>query len=226
MMVLKRGEPMPEILIVEDDEPISDLIQMHLSIAGYGTHQVFDAEGALDFLGGNTTDLILLDIMLPGMSGFELLEKLLPKGIPVIFLTAKRELPDKVKGLKMGAEDYIVKPFEPIELIARIEVVLRRTGQKGFRLVFEDVEIDEDCREVFKAGRSVELTLREYELLCMLVRYQRHALSRDKLLDGVWGFDYPGGTRTVDMHINRLRNKLGWQDKIRTVYKIGYRLEH
>ena len=217
---------MSQILIVEDDKAISDLIQMHLSIAGYDSYQVQDAENALDFLANKTVDLILLDIMLPSMNGFTLLEKILPKGIPVIFLTAKRELPDKIKGLKMGAEDYIVKPFEPIELMARIEVVLRRTGKKESKLLFEDVEINEDMHEVLKAGQKVMLTLREYELLCTLVRYQRHALSREQLLDDVWGFDYPGGTRTVDMHIQRLRSKLNWHDKIKTIYKVGYRLEH
>ena len=217
---------MPEILIVEDDKPISDLIQMHLSIAGFTSYQTYDAESATAFLSDKTVDLVLLDIMLPKMNGMELLEKILPKGIPVIFLTAKRELPDRIKGLKMGAEDYIVKPFEPIELITRIEVVLRRTGKKELKLVFEDLEINEDRREVIKAGKIINLTLREYELLCMLVRYQRHALSRERLLDDVWGFDYPGGTRTVDMHIQRLRTKLDWHEKIKTIYKIGYRLEH
>ncbi len=217
---------MPEILIVEDDRPISDLIQMHLSIAGFISYQMYDAESAASFLSNKTVDLVLLDIMLPKMSGMELLEKILPKEIPAIFLTAKRELPDRIKGLKMGAEDYIVKPFEPIELITRIEVVLRRTGRKELKLVFEDLEINEDRREVIKAGKIIDLTLREYELLCMLVRCQRHALSRERLLDDVWGFDYPGGTRTVDMHIQRLRSKLDWHEKIRTIYKIGYRLEH
>jgi len=217
---------MQEILIVEDDKPISDLIQMHLSIDGFISYQMYDAESAASFLSNKTVDLVLLDIMLPKMSGMELLEKILPKEIPVIFLTAKRELPDRIKGLKMGAEDYIVKPFEPIELITRIEVVLRRTGKKELKLVFEDLEINEDRREVIKAGKIIDLTLREYELLCMLVRCKRHALSRERLLDDVWGFDYPGGTRTVDMHIQRLRSKLDWHEKIRTIYKIGYRLEH
>jgi len=217
---------MSKILIVEDDKPISDLIEMHLSMAGYESFQMNNAENALAFLSENECDLILLDIMLPGIDGMEFFEKIKHMNIPVIFLTAKRELPNKIRGLKMGADDYIVKPFEPIELITRIEVVLRRLGKGKKNLTFEDLSIDESRHKAIKNGSEIELTPLEYDLLCVLVRYQRHALTRQQLLNDVWGYDYFGGTRTVDMHIQRLRKKLDWHEKIKTVYKIGYRLEH
>ena len=216
---------MPKILIVEDDKPISDLIEMHLSMAGYEPAQMYSAEDALGFLNDSESDLILLDIMLPGMDGMEFFKRIQHKNIPVIYLTAKRELPDKIRGLKMGAEDYIVKPFEPIELITRIEVVLRRMGNNETLLTFNDVSVNETTRRVTKDGEEIELTPLEYDLLCVLVRYKRHVLTREQLLNDVWGYDYLGGTRTVDMHVQRLRKKLGWQDRIKTVYKIGYRLE-
>ena len=217
---------MSKILIVEDDKPISDLIEMHLSMAGYDSVQMYSAESAYDFLKGNECDLILLDIMLPGIDGMAFFEKIKYKDIPVIYLTARRELPDKILGLKMGAEDYIVKPFEPIELITRIEVVLRRLNKNEAVLTFEDLSINESVRKVTKSGDDIELTPLEYDLLCILVRYQRHVLTREQLLNDVWGYDYLGGTRTVDMHVQRLRKKLDWHNKIKTVYKIGYRLEH
>lgn len=217
---------MKKILIVEDDKPISDLIQMHVSIAGYDTIQMYDAESAYKYLKSQRADLILLDIMLPQMDGIQLLKKINHNQIPVIMLSAKRELTERIKALKMGAEDYIVKPFEPIELLTRIEVVLRRMKSSDKELVFEDVVINESTRLVTKDNMVIQLTPKEYDLICMLIRYQRHALSRDQLLDSVWGYDYYGGTRTVDMHVQRLRKKLEWQNKITTVYKIGYRLEH
>lgn len=216
---------MRRILVVEDDRAISNLIYLNLDVAGYESRQVFSSNEVLQTLKDNTFDLILLDVMLPDMDGFELMENIRPLNIPVIFITAKNGLSDKVKGLKMGAEDYIVKPFEAMELLARIEVVLRRYSSNTTIIIFEDMEIDEEKRLVRKAGSIIDLALKEYELLLLLVRNRNKALSREKILELVWGYDYFGETRTVDIHIQKLRKKLNWVDKIITVYKFGYRLE-
>jgi len=216
---------MKRILVVEDDRAISNLIYLNLDMAGYESHQVYSSNEALQLLGDENFDLILLDVMLPDMDGFELMGNIRPLNIPVIFITAKNGLSDKVKGLKMGAEDYIVKPFEAIELLARIEVVLRRYSSKKNLIIFEDLEIDEEKRLVSKAGNIIDLALKEYELLLLLVRNRNKALSREKILELVWGYDYLGETRTVDIHIQKLRKKLSWTEKIITVYKFGYRLE-
>jgi two-component system, OmpR family, alkaline phosphatase synthesis response regulator PhoP len=216
---------MRRILVVEDDRAISNLIYLNLDVAGYESRQVFSSNEALQLLKDNTFDLILLDVMLPDMDGFELMGNIRPLNIPVIFITAKNGLSDKVKGLKMGAEDYIVKPFEAMELLARIEVVLRRYSSNTNIIIFEDMEIDEERRIVRKAGIIIDLALKEYELLLLLVRNRNKALSREKILELVWGYDYFGETRTVDIHIQKLRKKLNWVDKIITVYKFGYRLE-
>lgn len=217
---------MATILIVEDDPAISDLIALNLGVAGYERVQVYDGESAERALGEHQIDLVLLDIMIPGKDGWELVRTIRPTGIPVIFLTAKNNLMDRVNGLKAGADDYIVKPFEAMELIARIEAVLRRSAgyrQETFRL--EDVEIHPEERSVYKAGRQVDLTPKEYELLILLIRNKNRALTREKILEVVWDYDYMGDTRTVDIHIQKLRKKLDWNETIKTVYKYGYRLE-
>ncbi len=216
---------MKRILVVEDDRAISNLIYLNLDVAGYESKQVFNSNAALQILENQLFDLILLDVMLPDMDGFELMEKIHPFNIPVIFITAKNGLSDKVKGLKIGAEDYIVKPFEAMELLARIEVVLRRFSSNNTLITFEDLEIDEEERLVRKGGTIIDLALKEYELLLLLVRNRNKALTRDKILELVWGYDYLGETRTVDIHIQKLRKKLNWAEKIITVYKFGYRLE-
>ncbi|MCM3571485.1 response regulator transcription factor [Neobacillus mesonae] len=216
---------MKRILVVEDDQAISNLIYLNLDLAGYESSQVFSSHEALQLLREQAFDLILLDVMLPDMDGFELLEKIRPYQIPVIFITAKNGLTDKVKGLKLGAEDYLVKPFEAMELLARIEVVLRRFSEHKNVIMFEDLEIDEEERIVRKDGSMIDLTLKEYELLLLLVRNRNKALSREKILESVWGYDYLGETRTVDIHIQKLRKKLHWSEHITTVYKFGYRLE-
>ncbi|MET3699767.1 DNA-binding response OmpR family regulator [Bacillus oleivorans] len=217
---------MKNILIVEDDQAISNLIYLNLNVAGYKSTQVYSSNEALTILKNHFFDLILLDVMLPDMDGFELIEKIRTfNTIPVIFITAKNDLPDKVKGLKIGAEDYIVKPFEAMELLARIEVVLRRYSNHQDSKKFEDLEINEEERIVRKNGQIIDLTLKEYELLLLLVRNRNKALTREKILELVWGYDYLGETRTVDIHIQKLRKKLNWTEKIITVYKFGYRLE-
>lgn len=217
---------MERILIVEDDVTISDLIKLNLNMLNYKTKQVYDGQEALILVEDEKFDLILLDVMLPKIDGFSLMEKIKYRDIPVIFLTAKESISDKVRGLKLGADDYIVKPFESIELLARVEAVLRRYGKRSNSLIkFKDLEIYLEERIVKKNGEIVELTLKEFELIKLLVENKGIALSREKILERVWGFDYFGETRTVDMHIQKLRKKLGLWDEINTVYKIGYRLE-
>ena len=216
---------MASILIVDDEQTINDLILLNLQMAGYECNQAFDGKSAVEMLEHNTYDLALLDIMLPEIDGYELLPYFKKKGIPAIYLTAKDSVLDKVKGLRSGAEDYITKPFEAMELIARVELVLRRSGMN--KMIFElgDICINLDERVVRKQGQIVELAAQEYALLEMLVKNCGLALSRERLLEGAWGYDYIGETRTVDMHIQRLRKKLGWDEEIRTIYKFGYRLE-
>ncbi|EHI99491.1 two component transcriptional regulator, winged helix family [Clostridium sp. DL-VIII] len=213
------------ILIIEDDEAISNLIKINLSMAGYESNQVFDGLDAFNLLKEETFDLILMDIMLPGMDGFELMKKIKDLNIPVIFLTAKNGLADKVTGLTSGAEDYIVKPFETVELLARIEIVLRRYSKNNNCIEFKNLKIYEDERIIKKDSETIDLTLKEFELMLMLVKNKNMALSREYLLEKIWGYEYMGETRTIDTHIQKIRKKLNLTDNIKTVYKIGYRLE-
>ena len=212
-----------KILIVEDDEMIADVISRGLSRAGYQCLCAYDGLEAAGLLEEHRYDLILLDIMLPGADGFEVYQT--AEHVPTIFLTAKGGLSDRVRGLRMGADDYIVKPFEMLELLARVEAVLRRTRKSGTDFVFYGVRIDFESRTIEKDGQETECTPREYELLETLVKNRNIALSRERLLDLVWGYDYEGDIRTVDVHIQKLRKKLGLEDCIKTVYKLGYRLE-
>lgn len=168
---------------------------------------------------------MLLDIMLPEIDGYELLEYIKPLGMPVIFITAKGAVQDRIKGLKLGADDYIVKPFQIGELLARVEAVLRRYGKINRKLTFADVEIDTVSRTVNKAGKTIDLTVKEFDLLVELVQNKNVALYRDRLYEKVWGVEFFGDTRTLDSHIQRLRKKLGWEKYIKTVFRIGYRLE-
>jgi two-component system alkaline phosphatase synthesis response regulator PhoP len=213
------------VLIAEDDSGINELIRMNLTEAGYSCACAFDGEAAANLIEQGGFDLALLDIMLPKVDGYELLEYLRPMGVPAIFLTARASVPDRVKGLKLGADDYIAKPFEIVELTARIEAVLRRynIGERVLRA--GDLEINTESRVVMKRGEPVELTLKEFELLVMLVRNRNIALFRETLFEKIWGYSFMGETRTLDLHIQRLRKKLGWEDRIKTVYKVGYRLE-
>ena len=213
---------MIQILIVDDEKPICDLIQMSLTRAGYHCTCVYDGLAAADILERNVFDLILLDVMLPNADGFELMEYIRPLGIPVIFLTARGSVDDRVRGLRMGAEDYMLKPFEPEELLARVENILRRTKKARTHFVFGALVVDLPSRRVTKGEREVALTALEFDLLAMLVRRSNVALSREALLSGVWGYAYQGETRTVDVHIQRLRGKIG-AEYIETVYKYGYR---
>lgn len=212
------------ILIVEDEPNIAALIEMTLEPLGQPLVVAHDGERAADLVETQKFDLVLLDIMLPGVDGFALMQYLAPTGTPVVFLTAKNAVADRVRGLKLGAYDYIVKPFAPAELLARVEGILRHTGRRDAVLHVWDVDIDPDSRTVTRAGRAVELTPRELDLLLVLVRAQGQTLYREALYERVWGMDAEPNPRALDLHIHRLRRKLGWEDKIVTVPKIGYRL--
>ena len=214
---------MTKILIVEDEEAISNLIRMSLQKAGYSCEQAMDGESAADRIAEHTYDLVLLDIMLPGMNGYELLNYIKTTNMPVIFITAMGTLDDKVKGLKAGADDYITKPFEMVELLARVESVLRRYHKSEERIEVDDVIIDIPSRTVTRQGEAVKLTLKEFELLLFLVRNRNIALYRETIYENIWQSEYMGDGRTVDLHIQRLRQKLHWEDRIHTVYKVGYR---
>lgn len=216
---------MIKILVVEDERPISDLIRMNLEDAGYQCTCALDGLTAADILETHTFDLVLLDIMLPKVDGYELFEYIKPTGTPVIFLTAKAGLNDRVKGLNLGAEDYIVKPFEIVELMARIQVVLRRYHKDATKLVFGDIVLNTENRTVCRNGQEIVLTPKEFTLLELLVRNKNMTLFRDKIYELVWENDSYGDTRTLDLHVQRLRKKLELTEKLKTIYKVGYRLE-
>ena len=199
------------------------MIRRNLNLTGHHCTQAFDGLSAIDFLENGKFDLLVLDIMLPGMDGYQVFERAL--GTPTIFLTAKSELTDKLKGLAMGADDYLTKPFQMLELAARVEAVLRRTKKVETKFTLGDMQCDFDGHQILLKGTEIECTPKEYELLEVLIRNRNIALSREKLLDMVWGYDFEGGTRTVDVHIQRLRHKLHLENYIKTVYKLGYRLE-
>lgn len=212
------------ILIVEDEPHIAKLIEMTLEPLGQPMVLAYDGERAADLLETQRFDLVLLDVMLPGVDGFTLMQYIAPTGTPVIFLTAKNAVADRVRGLKLGAYDYIVKPFAPAELLARVEGLLRHTGRRTATLTVWDAAIDPDARTVTQNGRPVELTPREFDLLLVLARAQGQALYRETLYERVWGPDAEPNPRALDLHIHRLRRKLGWEDKILTVPKLGYKL--
>ena len=217
---------MIKILIAEDEAAIANLITNVLKEAGYMPLWAADGKQAADFLEKEYFDLVLLDIMLPLIDGYEVLEYCKALNVPVIFLTAKGTLEDRVKGLRAGAEDYIVKPFEIMELLARVETVLRRCG-KTDRVIFlpPDIRIDTVSRIVMKNERKVALTVKEYDLLLLFIQNKNVALYRDRIYQKVWGEEYLGDSRTVDLHIQRMRKKMGLEDRLVAVYKIGYRLE-
>ena len=215
---------MAYILVAEDEKAINDLIYKNLKLVGHTVEQAFDGTQALEMINGSGYDLVLLDIMMPGLSGLEV-KKLIPTDIPVIFVTAKLSVSDQLVGLGLGADDYITKPFDILVLLARVENILRRTKKNSTVFEIKNCRIDLDSRTVTKNGEEVVLTLQEFNLLEALVLNRNFALSRDKLLQLAWGFDYMGDTRTVDVHIQKLRKKLDLQTEIATVYKYGYRLE-
>ena len=214
------------ILIVEDDPAIAQSVALNLRYAGYEYMLFDDGKVIADALSkDHAYDLALLDIMLPGMDGFELFSYMEKYHIPVIYMTAKTDSESEVRGLRDGAEDYIVKPFEVITLLVRIEKVLARTGRLNQVYRFQDVVLDAENRIVTKAGAEVELTPLEFDVFRVLIKNKNRTVSRDRLLNEIWGEDYFGDLRTVDVRIANIRKKLGFSDEIRTIYKAGYRLE-
>lgn len=216
---------MATILIVEDEKPIRDLIRINLHNAGYECTTAEDGMIAADLLEKSRYDLVILDIMLPKINGYELMEYVKTLKTPVIFLTAKASIADRVKGLHMGAEDYIVKPFAIAELLARVEVVLRRYGLGDNHLVYDEYQINLVERTIMKDDTMIELTPKEFDLFTLLVRNRKINMYRNQLFERVWEMEYTGDTRTLDLHIQRLRKKLGLEERLKTVYKLGYRLE-
>ena len=210
------------VFMVEDDPNIRILTGMHLQLAGYAVRELEDAAAARAALAEEKPALVLLDIMMPGEDGFSLGESLIREGIPVIFLTAKTAVTDRVRGLRLGAQDYILKPFEPAELLARVENTLKRTQVKTDVYERGDLKVNVETREVWRGGNPVTLTTLEFNLLKTLIESGRTAMSRDELLNAVWGYNYIGETRTVDVHIQRLRGKIG-AERIETIIRYGYR---
>ena len=216
---------MIKILIVDDEKPILNLIRISLTNAGYCCETAEDGNQALEKIDSGTYDLIILDIMLPEVDGFELLEYIRPLGIPVIFLTAKNAVSDRVRGLRMGAEDYIVKPFEIVELIARVEVVLRRYYKTEEVFHINGLTVNCTAMKVERNGKEILLTPKEFELLSMFLRMPNIALYREKIYERVWGGEMQYGSKTVDLHVQRLRKKTGLEKELQAVKKVGYRLE-
>lgn len=216
---------MIKILIVDDEKPICDLIDINLSAAGYYCRAVQDGLEAISLIEREQFDLILLDIMLPGADGYDIMEYIRPLKVPVIFITAKHEVKDRVKGLKLGAEDYLVKPFDVVELVARVEVVLRRFNKTARILQAGDVTVDIEARKVTRGGRPVVLTNKEYGLLVLFIQNKNVALFKETLYEKVWGDEYFADSRTLELHVQRLRRKMGWEKSLVAVYKVGYRLE-
>lgn len=216
---------MIDILIVEDEESISNLIKISLTQAGYNCYTAYDGEIALEKIRKNKYDLILLDVMLPKIDGFEIMNYIKELRIPVIFITAVSNIDNKVKGLKLGADDYITKPFDIYELLARVEVVLRRNNKTSNKIVYKNIEIDVTSHIVKKDKKIVDLTKKEFDLLLLLLRNKNVALYREVIYERIWGDEFFGDTRTVDLHIQRIRKKLNLDSEIKTVYKIGYRFE-
>lgn len=213
------------ILIVEDERAIANLIRLSLSKAGYACTCAFDGAQAADLLEHGRYDLVLLDVMLPEIDGFTLMEYIRPMEIPVIFLTAKNAVADRVRGLRAGAEDYIVKPFEVVELLARVDVVLRRYQKNEAVLHVGGLDIDTYAMQVRRGEDVIGLTKKEYDLLLLFAQNPRRALYRETIYERVWGEEYQYGSKTVDLHVQRLRKKVGWEDRLQAVNKVGYRLE-
>lgn len=213
------------ILIVEDDPAISKLIDTNLALSGYQTICAMDGRQAVEAIQTQAFDLTLCDIMLPELDGFELLPFMKEKDIPVIYVSAKADVQSRVQGLRLGAEDYLVKPFDILELLVRMEKVLARTDRHPKMLAYKDISVDKESHAVTKNGETVSLKHLEYELLLTFLQHPGMVMTREDLLHQVWGDEYIGETRTVDVHVAALRRKLELNKELATVYKIGYRLE-
>ena len=221
-----NGSQAGTVLLVEDEHSIGSMTRGYLERSGWRVVWVRSGEEALAELGRHQIRIVILDIRLPGIDGFDVARLVRSRSdVPILMLTARDEEPDRVAGLELGADDYLTKPFSPRELVARMKAVLRRTDGRRAEdvLTLEDVVLDRNAREVSVEGRAVELTTKEFDLLAMLIENPGVVVSRDQLLDRVWGMTYPGGTRTVDVHVAQLRRKLGKPELIRTVRGAGYK---
>ena len=216
---------MVRILAVDDEKPIVELLKLTLRRSGYECIGAYDGIQAANYIENQVFDLILLDIMLPGIDGFSLMDYIRTTGTPVIFLTAKNAVADRVKGLRMGAEDYIVKPFDILELQARVDGVLRRHGKLETHIQIGQLQINTLSMQVYRKGTEIPLTRKEYALLLLFAQNAGVVLSKLTIYERVWGGEYPDNTRTVELHIQRMKKKVGWEDKIKPVYGMGYRLE-
>lgn len=214
------------ILIVEDDRDIAESIGLNLELSDYDSFILDDGLAVVEYLRtDHSFDLALLDIMLPGLDGFALMETMQQYNIPVLYLSAKSDVQSRIRGLRDGAEDYLVKPFSMLELLVRIEKILDRNGKLNKVLRYRDITIDTEKHTVVKSGAIISLQPLEFDLLVKLVKFKNCTLSRERLLNEIWGIDFAGGTRTVDIHITHLRRKLGLAGAIQSISKIGYRLE-
>jgi DNA-binding response OmpR family regulator len=214
------------VLLVEDEHSIGSMTRGYLERSGWRVVWVRSGEEALAELGRHQVRIVILDIRLPGIDGFDVARMVRTRSdVPILMLTARDEEPDRVTGLELGADDYLTKPFSPRELVARMKAVLRRTDGRGAEdvLALDDVVLNRNAREVVVNGQAVELTTKEFDLLATLLENPGIVVSRDQLLDRVWGMTYPGGTRTVDVHVAQLRRKLGRPELIRTVRGAGYK---
>jgi len=215
---------MIHILVVEDDKNIARMIDTALSIVGYKTSFCYNGTDAVEMVMNHNYDLILLDIMLPGLDGFSVLQQIQGRSIPTIFLSALQDVSDKVKGLRLGADDYIVKPFEAVELLARIEVVLRRTNKGPKTLNYEDITVNIEKHIVKKNGKIITLTPKEFDVLVFFMQNTDIVLTRERLLSKIWGYTYQGESRTVDTHVQQVRRKMNLKGKLVSIPKLGYRL--
>lgn len=216
---------MTRILIVEDDINIARTIKATLSMVGYEGTVCHNGKTAVELIKSGGWDLILLDVMLPELSGFEIMTKIKGYNTPVIFLSAMQNVMDKVHGLRLGAEDYIVKPFEALELLARVEVVLRRTNKLSKTVTYGDIVADTSRHTVHKGGKRIALTPKEFDLLVFFLRNTDIAVTRERLVSAVWDINFDGESRTVDIHVQQIRKKLDLYKKLVTIPKLGYRLD-
>lgn len=223
-----------KILIVDDDTNIAELIALYLQKEGYDTQEVYTGKKAVEAFSNYSPNLVLLDVMLPEMDGYDVCKEIRKTSkVPIIMLTAKCDVFDKVLGLELGADDYIVKPFDPKELIARVKAVLRRSiateevVEAKSRIVLEDLIVDKDNYSVTYQGNLIELPPKELEVLYFLASHPKQVFTREQLLDKIWGYDFVGDTRTVDVHIKRLRDKFEGDHpwNIKTVWGVGYKFE-
>lgn len=216
---------MAQILIVEDDQSIANLIRTHLTFAGHEASIVSNGRDAVELIQEELYDMVILDLMLPKLDGEIVMEHIRKLPISIIVVSAKSNLFDQVKLLRMGADDYITKPFESVDLIARVEAVLRRYKPANQTLLFRDITVDENRHKVNKGNTKISLTPKEFELLVLFLKNKGNVMTREEILANIWGYTFAGGTRTVDIHVQRLRKKLNLNNFLKTVVKIGYILE-